>query len=131
MRGTYAVNVVFFAAQFVAYFNWSNLGVIFAISGAELLQSIGFTGIPLIVTFVIVASLINLLIGSASACGASGVASERTLQGIKREDPLGRKLLYLPSATMLRLASMGMKVRATTSAASSEITTAIPRSPKA
>jgi aminobenzoyl-glutamate transport protein len=64
--GAYIV-LAFVAAQFVAYFNWSNLGVIFAISGAELLKSIGFTGIPLIVTFVIVASLINLLIGSASA----------------------------------------------------------------
>lgn len=64
--GAYIV-LAFVAAQFVAYFNWSNLGVIFAISGAELLKSIGFTGIPLIVTFVLVASLINLLIGSASA----------------------------------------------------------------
>jgi aminobenzoyl-glutamate transport protein len=64
--GAYIV-LAFVAAQFVAYFNWSNLGVIFAISGADLLQSIGFTGIPLIVTFILVASLINLLIGSASA----------------------------------------------------------------
>jgi aminobenzoyl-glutamate transport protein len=64
--GAYIV-LAFVAAQFVAYFNWSNLGVIFAISGAELLQSIGFTGIPLIVTFVLVSSFINLLIGSASA----------------------------------------------------------------
>lgn len=64
--GGYIV-LAFVAAQFVAYFNWSNLGVIFAISGAELLQSIGFTGIPLIVTFVLVASFINLMIGSASA----------------------------------------------------------------
>ncbi|MBD3220967.1 AbgT family transporter [bacterium] len=64
--GAYIV-LAFVAAQFVAYFNWSNLGVIFAISGADLLQSIGFTGIPLIVTFILVSSFINLLIGSASA----------------------------------------------------------------
>ncbi len=64
--GAYIV-LAFVAAQFVAYFNWSNLGVIFAISGAEFLKNIGFTGIPLIVTFVLVSSLINLLIGSASA----------------------------------------------------------------
>lgn len=57
----------FAAAQFVAYFNWSNLGLIFAISGADTLQSIGFTGIPLIVAFVLVSSLINIIIGSASA----------------------------------------------------------------
>jgi aminobenzoyl-glutamate transport protein len=51
----------------VAYFNWSNLGTIFAIGGADVLKSVGFTGIPLIVTFILVASFINLVIGSASA----------------------------------------------------------------
>jgi aminobenzoyl-glutamate transport protein len=64
--GGYIV-LAFAAAQFVAYFNWSNLGLIFAISGADTLKSIGFTGIPLIVAFVIVASIINIIIGSASA----------------------------------------------------------------
>jgi aminobenzoyl-glutamate transport protein len=64
--GGYIV-LAFAAAQFVAYFNWSNLGVIFAITGAGALKSIGFTGIPLLVSFVIVASIINIAIGSASA----------------------------------------------------------------
>lgn len=64
--GGYIV-LAFIAAQFVAYFAWSNLGLIFAISGANLLKAINFTGIPLIVAFVIVASIINLFIGSASA----------------------------------------------------------------
>lgn len=64
--GGYIV-LAFAAAQFVAYFNWSNIGVIFAITGADLLKSIGFTGVPLLTVFVIVASIINLFIGSASA----------------------------------------------------------------
>jgi aminobenzoyl-glutamate transport protein len=64
--GGYIV-LAFVAAQFVAFFNWSNLGIIVAITGAGVLQAIGFTGIPLIVSFIIVASLINLIIGSASA----------------------------------------------------------------
>jgi aminobenzoyl-glutamate transport protein len=64
--GGYIV-LAFAAAQFVAYFNWSNIGVIFAISGADLLKSIGLTGAPLLVVFVIVASIINIFIGSASA----------------------------------------------------------------
>ncbi len=64
--GGYIV-LAFAAAQFVAYFNWSNIGVIFAITGADTLKSVGFTGIPLLVVFVIVASIINLFIGSASA----------------------------------------------------------------
>ncbi len=64
--GGYIV-LAFAAAQFVAYFNWSNLGLIVAVSGADGLKNIGFTGIPLIVAFIIISSLINLFIGSASA----------------------------------------------------------------
>ncbi|WP_016776065.1 AbgT family transporter [Anaerophaga thermohalophila] len=64
--GGYIV-LAFVAAQFVAYFNWSNLGLIVAITGADGLQNIGFTGIPLLVAFILVSSLVNLLIGSASA----------------------------------------------------------------
>lgn len=64
--GSYIV-LAFAAAQFVAWFGWSNLGLILAISGAELLQGIGFTGLPMILAFVVVAAFINLFIGSASA----------------------------------------------------------------
>jgi aminobenzoyl-glutamate transport protein len=64
--GGYIV-LAFVAAQFVAYFKWSNLGTILAIVGADGLQSIGFTGMPLMVAFILVSSMINLAIGSASA----------------------------------------------------------------
>jgi len=64
--GGYIV-LAFVAAQFVAYFNWSNIGLILAIFGADGLQSIGFTGIPLLVAFILASSVINLAIGSASA----------------------------------------------------------------
>ncbi len=63
---TYII-LVFFAAQFVYYFKQSNLGVLLAIKGAELLKTVGFTGIGLIVSFVVVSAFINLFMGSASA----------------------------------------------------------------
>jgi len=63
---TYIV-LVFFAAQFVYFFRYSNLGLIFAIQGAEFLRNIGLTGIPLIVMFVLLAAFINMFMGSASA----------------------------------------------------------------
>ncbi len=63
----YYIVLAFFAAQFVAYFGWSNLGLILAIKGAGFLESTGFTGIPLVVAFVLVSGFINLFIGSASA----------------------------------------------------------------
>ncbi|MFM9402223.1 AbgT family transporter [Myroides odoratimimus] len=64
--GSYIV-LVFFAAQFVAYFNWTNLGLIFAIEGAETLQKSGLGAIPLMLMFIVVSALINLIMGSASA----------------------------------------------------------------
>jgi aminobenzoyl-glutamate transport protein len=64
--GVYLV-LVFFAAQFVAFFNWTNLGLIMAIKGAEALKAAGLGTIPLIVSFVFVSAFINLFMGSASA----------------------------------------------------------------
>jgi aminobenzoyl-glutamate transport protein len=64
--GAYIV-LAFAAAHFIAMFSWSNLGSIIAISGAETLQQIGFTGIPLLVAFILVSGIINLFVGSASA----------------------------------------------------------------
>jgi aminobenzoyl-glutamate transport protein len=66
LLGSYIV-LAFVAAQFVAYFNWSNLGLILAINGAAGLKTIGFEGLPLLLSFVVVAAFINLFIGSASA----------------------------------------------------------------
>jgi len=64
--GLYIV-LVFFAAQFVAYFSWTNLGLIVAVKGAEFLKAINFEGLPLMVSFIFIAGIINLFIGSASA----------------------------------------------------------------
>jgi len=64
--GLYLV-LVFFAAQFVAYFKWTNLGVIIAIEGANLLSASGLGLIPLMILFIILSASINMLMGSASA----------------------------------------------------------------
>jgi aminobenzoyl-glutamate transport protein len=64
--GVYLV-IVFFAAQFVAFFNWTNLGLIVAVKGAEALKASGLGTIPLIVAFIAVSATINLFMGSASA----------------------------------------------------------------
>jgi aminobenzoyl-glutamate transport protein len=59
--------LVFFAGQFVYYFKQSNIGILLAIKGAELLKAIGLTGVWLLVSFVILSAFINLFMGSASA----------------------------------------------------------------
>ncbi len=64
--GSYLV-LVFFAAQFVAYFNWTNLGLIFAVKGAAALKESGITGTPVLLAFVGLTALVNLMMGSASA----------------------------------------------------------------
>ena len=64
--GSYIV-LVFFAAQFIYWFNYSNLGLVVAIDGAEFLSHIGYTGIPLILTFLVLSAFLNMFMGSASA----------------------------------------------------------------
>ncbi|MFW5657935.1 MAG: AbgT family transporter [Bacteroidota bacterium] len=59
--------LVFFAAQFVAYFKWTNLGLIFAIEGANMLKASGLGPIPLLLAFILLTAFINMFMGSASA----------------------------------------------------------------
>ncbi len=59
--------LAFAAGQFVAYFTESNLGLVIGVYGAELLDSLSLTGVPLLIGFMLVTALINLFIGSASA----------------------------------------------------------------
>ena len=59
--------LMFFAAQFVAYFSWSQLGLITAIEGAELLTHLELPPVILLIVFILVAATINLLVGSGSA----------------------------------------------------------------
>ena len=59
--------LVFFAAQFVAYFKWSNLGIIMAVKGANLLMASEIGLIPLMILFILLSATINMLMGSASA----------------------------------------------------------------
>ena len=63
------VVLTFFAAQFIAYFNWTHLGLITAVRGAELIQSLKLQELPvlLMVALVVFAAGVNLLISSASA----------------------------------------------------------------
>lgn len=59
--------LAFVASQFISYFNYTNLGTIIAVKGAELLQSANIGAIPLLVGFIIITAFINLFMGSASA----------------------------------------------------------------
>ena len=59
--------LVFFAAQFVAFFNWTNLGAITAVRGAQFLEDSGMTGPLVFFLFILMCAVINLSLGSASA----------------------------------------------------------------
>ena len=59
--------LMFFAAQFVAWFDWSGMGLVLAVHGAEWLGDLELPSPVLLVVFVLLGASINLLIGSASA----------------------------------------------------------------
>ena len=63
----YYLVLAFAAAHFVAMFNWSNLGLIFAVNGADAIEA---ANLPMPVTLgliVVLAGVANLFVGSASA----------------------------------------------------------------
>ena len=63
----YYLVLAFAAAHFVALFNWSNLGLIFAINGASVLQSASLPDSLLLTLIILFCAFINLFVGSASA----------------------------------------------------------------
>jgi aminobenzoyl-glutamate transport protein len=63
----YYIVMAFFAALFTDAFGRSNLGALVALKGATLLQTLGMPGQVTIVGIILVTSVVNLLIGSASA----------------------------------------------------------------
>ena len=64
--GLYLV-LVFFAAQFVAFFKWTHLGTITAVLGADVLQTWNLTGPIVFIPFILMCCFVNLMLGSASA----------------------------------------------------------------
>lgn len=59
--------LVFFAAQFIALFNASNIGLILAVHGSNALKSLGLGAVPLMIGFILLTCALDLIIGSASA----------------------------------------------------------------
>lgn len=59
--------LIFAIAQFIAYFNWSNIGIWIAVNGADFLASINFTGIWLIIGYIILTAILEFFITSGSA----------------------------------------------------------------
>ncbi len=57
----------FFCGQFQGLFNWTKLGTLLAIAGADFLENVGFTGIPLCVAFILLCSFVNIFVSSGSA----------------------------------------------------------------
>lgn len=59
--------LMFFAAQFVAAFGWSQMGLLVAVEGASLLQALQLPMVLTVVLLIVLTAGINLLLGSASA----------------------------------------------------------------
>jgi aminobenzoyl-glutamate transport protein len=63
----YYLVLAFAAAHFVALFNWTNLGLIVAVNGADMLRASGMPAPALLGSIVLMSGFVNLLVGSASA----------------------------------------------------------------
>ncbi len=59
--------LVFVIAQFIQIFNYTNLGTVIAVTGANFLKSAGFTGIPMILGVIVITTCINFFMTSGTA----------------------------------------------------------------
>lgn len=59
--------LVFVIAQFINMFNYTNLGTIIAVNASNALQSVGFTGIPLVIGVILLTILVNFFMTSGTA----------------------------------------------------------------
>ena len=59
--------MAFFASQFIALFNHSNLGFILALKGSGVLKTLNLGPIPLMLGLILLSVFLDLFIGSASA----------------------------------------------------------------
>jgi len=64
--GLYIV-LVFFAAQFVTFFNWTNFGSIIAVLGSDLIIALELDNPLVFLPFILMCCFVNLMLGSASA----------------------------------------------------------------
>ncbi len=62
----YYLVMIFFCAQFTAAFGRSNLGALLAVEGADFLKALGLPGTVTIVGIILLSTVVNLLVGSAS-----------------------------------------------------------------
>ena len=61
------IALAFVASQFINYFNYTKLGTIIAMTGANFLDTMSIGLIPLMIIFVLFAAIMNLFMGSSSA----------------------------------------------------------------
>lgn len=59
--------VFFFVAQFLYVFNTSQLATVISVGGERFLRSIGLTGLPLMLVFIVIVAIINVFMYSASS----------------------------------------------------------------
>ena len=59
------IAMFFFMAQFMCYFDWSNLGLILAVKGAEVLKASGLPIWLVLVLFILFIAILNIPVGGA------------------------------------------------------------------
>lgn len=59
--------LAFVIAQFINMFSYTNLGMVIAVKSSDLLESVGFTGLPMIIFFILLCCIVNLFMTSGSA----------------------------------------------------------------
>lgn len=59
--------LVFVIAQFIQIFSYTNLGTVIAVTAANFLNNAGFTGVPMVISIILITTLVNFFMTSGTA----------------------------------------------------------------
>lgn len=59
--------LVFMMGQFVACFNWTNISIVLAVNGAEVIKNMNLSGYPLFIMFILLTAFVNFFMTSGAA----------------------------------------------------------------
>lgn len=59
--------LVFMMGQFVACFNWTNISIVLAVNGAEVIKDMNLSGYPLFIMFILLTAFVNFFMTSGAA----------------------------------------------------------------
>lgn len=88
------VVLIFFAAQFFACFNYTNIATLIAVNGTNLIKELNLSGVPLLIIYILIMTIINLFVVSSTSKWAMVAPIFVPMLGLLGYSPAYAQALY-------------------------------------